>query len=191
MLSELVRGFVQDTGGQVQSAAITLAPDVSSPTAASSQISRAKEQIMLLQNNLKALPEPNGNPDASAGQVQRSLDVLAGLITNANDVGTLTAIGTMLMASRQGSWSEHSRPMMEARYGQLRGMIGERIGVLQGGGVTSSPGGIKMSNIPVTSSPASSKIELGKIGPDFFDHLTFNIVSLRKMDSLAEFAALP
>ena len=54
-----------------------------------------------------------------------------------------------------------------------------------------APGGIKMSNIPVISSAASQKIEFAAIGPDFFDRLTFRIVSMRHIASLAQFASIP
>jgi hypothetical protein len=52
-------------------------------------------------------------------------------------------------------------------------------------------GGIKMSNIPVISSTASQKIEFAAIGPDFFDQLTFRIVSMKHIVSLAQFASIP
>jgi hypothetical protein len=52
-------------------------------------------------------------------------------------------------------------------------------------------GGIKMSNIPVISSAASQKMEFAAIGPDFFDRLTFRIVSMKHIASLAQFASLP
>jgi len=58
-------------------------------------------------------------------------------------------------------------------------------------GVSSTPGGIKMSNIPVISSAASQKIEFAAIGPDFFDRLTFRIVSMKHIASLAQFASVP
>jgi uncharacterized protein YmfQ (DUF2313 family) len=58
-------------------------------------------------------------------------------------------------------------------------------------GLTTTPGGIKMSNIPVISSAASQKIEFAAIGPDFFDRLTFRIVSMKHIVSLAQFASLP
>jgi hypothetical protein len=58
-------------------------------------------------------------------------------------------------------------------------------------GVSSAPGGIKMSNIPVISSPTSQKIEFAAIGPDFFDRLTFRIVSMKHISSLAQFASVP
>ncbi|GEM_PF-3862705 len=57
--------------------------------------------------------------------------------------------------------------------------------------VTSSPGGIKMSGIQVASSPTSQKMEFAAVGPDFFDRLTFRIVSMKQIISLAQFASLP
>jgi CheY-like chemotaxis protein len=52
-------------------------------------------------------------------------------------------------------------------------------------------GGIKMSGIPVISSPTSQKIEFAAIGPDFFERLTFRIVSMKHIASLAQFASVP
>ena len=57
--------------------------------------------------------------------------------------------------------------------------------------VSSAPGGIKMSNIPVISSPASQKIEFTAVGPELFDRLTFRITSLRHVASLVQFASVP
>jgi len=57
--------------------------------------------------------------------------------------------------------------------------------------LVSSPGGIKMSNIPVISSSNSQMIAFAAIGPDFFDRLTFRIVSMKHIASLAQFASLP
>ena len=52
-------------------------------------------------------------------------------------------------------------------------------------------GGIKMSNIPVVSSPASQKMEFAAVGPEFFERLTFRIVAMNRIVSLAQFASIP
>jgi hypothetical protein len=51
-------------------------------------------------------------------------------------------------------------------------------------------GGIKLDNIAVSAAKGSSAIEFAAIGPEFFDRLTFKIVAMADVASIAEFVSV-
>jgi hypothetical protein len=52
-------------------------------------------------------------------------------------------------------------------------------------------GGIKMGDINLARSGASSGIKFAALGPEFFEHLKFTILAIKEIPSLGEYASLP